>query len=206
MKRLSSLFLGAVMLLTACDNNKSKETNSTTTNQTSTENSTGTTNTTNPTTNTDASNDMTKMMEDMKKMPALSTDQIKAMLPENLMGMKRTSFSANSMMGYGVGEARYKSDDGKQLHVSIYDCVGTAGVAWYSMMYWGMNMEREDENGYEKTTTFNGAKAIEKYQKGSDEYSIMFPASNRLLVSVEGQQTGLDMVKQAAGNLNLKVN
>ena len=207
MKRVSFLFLGAVMLLAACGNNKSKETSSTnTTNgQTSTENGSSTTST-NPGTNTDASNDMAKMMEEMKKMPALSTDQIKAMLPENLMGMKRTSFSANSMMGYGIGEARYKSDDGKQLHVSIYDCVGTAGVAWYSMMYWGMNMEREDENGYEKTTTFNGTKAIEKYQKGSDEYTLTFPASNRLLVSVEGEQTGLDMVKQAAGSLNLKVN
>src|SRR5690242_14877418 len=139
MKHLSSVLVAVVMLLAACGNNKSKETNSTTTSQPSTENSTGTTNT-NPTTNTEGSNDMAKMMEEMKKMPALTTDQIKAMLPENLMGMKRTSFSANSMMGYGVGEARYKSDDGKQLHVSIYDCVGTAGVAWYSMMYWGMNM------------------------------------------------------------------
>ena len=205
MKRLSSLFLGAVMLLAACGNNKSKESNSTTTSQTSTENSNGTTNT-NPTTNTDGSNDMAKMMEEMKKMPALSTDQIKAMLPESLMGMKRTSFSANSMMGYGVGEARYKSDDGKQLHLSIFDCSGVAGAAYYSMMYWGMNMEREDENGYEKTTTFNGAKAIEKYQKGSEQYTLTFPASNRLLVTVEGEQTGLDMVKQAAGSLNLKVN
>jgi hypothetical protein len=204
MTRLSSLLLGAVMLLAACGNNKSKESNSTTTSQTNTENS-GTT-TTNPATNTDASNDMAKAMEEMKKMPALSTDQLKAMLPENLMGMKRSSFSANSMMGYGVAEARYKSDDGKQLHLSIFDCAGVAGSAYYSMMYWGMNMEREDENGYEKTTTFNGAKAIEKYQKGSEEYTLTFPASNRLLVTVEGEQTGLDMVKQAAGSLNLKVN
>ena len=205
MTRLFSLLL-AVVMLAACGSKKSKETSNTTNNgQTNNENSTGTTNT-NPSTNTDGSNDMAKMMEEMKKMPALSTDQIKSMLPETLMGMKRTSFSANSMMGYGVGEARYKADDGKQLHLSIFDCSGVAGAAYYSMMYWGMNMEREDENGYEKTTTFNGTKAIEKYQKGSDQYTLTFPASNRLLVTVEGEQTGLDMVKQAAGSLNLKVN
>lgn len=202
MTRLSILLIATVMLLTACNNNKPKETNSTNTNNQTTTGTTGT----NPSNVNEAANDMTKMMEEMKKMPALSTDQIKALLPETLMGMKRASFSANSMMGYGVGEARYKSDDGKELKLSVYDCVGTAGVAWYSMMYWGMNMEREDENGYEKTTTFNGTKAIEKYEKGSERYTITFPASNRLLVTVEGENTGLDMVKQAAGSLNLKVN
>lgn len=110
-------------------------------------------------------------------------------------------------MGYGIAEAKYKSEDGnKEIKVTIYDCVGTAGVAWYSMMYWGMNMEQEDENGYKKSTTFNGSKAIESYEKNQDQYGLMFPASNRLLVNVEGEKTGLDAVKQAANSLNLKVN
>ena len=201
MKRLFSLLFAALFLLAACSNNKSKD-KSSNTDQTNKE----TANTENTSTNPQTGDDMSKLMEEMKKMPALSTDQIKAMLPETLMGMKRSSFSANSMMGYGVGDAMYKSDDGKQLHVTIYDCVGTAGVAWYSMMYWGMNMEQEDENGYKKTTTFNGAKAIESYEKGQERYGIMFPASNRLLVNVEGDNTGLDAVKQAAQSLNLKTN
>lgn len=199
MKKLIFLLFVSALLLGACNNkpkDKTPENNDATTNTTSTS-----TETSMPT------NDMAKMMEEMKKLPALTTDQLKAMLPESLLDMKRANFSVNSGMGYGIAEARYKSDDGnKQIKVTIYDCVGTAGVAWYSMMYWGMNMEQEDENGYKKSTTFNGSKAIESYEKNQDQYGIMFPASNRLLVNVEGDSTGLDAVKQAANSLNLKVN
>ena len=200
MTRLISLLFAVVILLAACNNKKAKETNSTTTNNETT-NETGTTSN-----NNSSGDDMAKAMEEMKKMPALSTDQIKAIFPETLMGMKRVSYSANSMMGYGIGEARYKSDDGKEIKVSIWDCVGEAGVGFYNLMYWGMNMESEDENGYKKTITYSGAKAIESYEKNQERYGLMFPASNRLLVNVEGDNTGLDMVKQAAGGLNLKVN
>ena len=70
-----------------------------------------------------------------------------------------------------LAQAKYKSDDGKEMRLVVYDCVGEAGVGWYSMMYWGMNMEQEDENGYTKTTTFNGGKAIEKYEKNQDQYT-----------------------------------
>lgn len=201
MKKTTFLLLASLIVLAAC-NNKSKQNTATTNNGTSTTTPTSTSGeTTMPT------NDMAKMMEEMKKLPSLSTDQLKAMLPETLMDMKRSNFSVNSGMGFGVADARYKNDDGsKQFHVMIYDCAGQAGVAYYSMMYWGMNMEQEDENGYKKTTTFNGSKAIESFEKGSNQYGLMFPASNRLLVNIEGENTGLDAVKQAAGSLNLKVN
>jgi hypothetical protein len=195
--------LVAACLLIACNSNKSKD--STTTEETGKEKTS--TETTSDNKSTSAADEMQKRMEELKKLPALSTEQIKAMLPEVLAGMKRSSFSANSMAGYGVGEASYKSDDGeKSMRLSVYDCVGDAGAGFYSLMYWGWNMERQDDNGYEKTTTFNGGKAIEKYEKGSERYTLTFPASNRLLVSVEGEKIGLDALKQAAGSLNLKVN
>lgn len=198
---LSSLF--AACLLTACNSNKSKEPAATDdkskdkpTTEVSTDN-----------TGQNPAEEIQKRLEQMKKMPALSTDQIKAMLPEELAGMKRSSFNAQSMMGYGIGEAKYKSDDGKQLNLMVYDCVGEAGAGLYNMMYWGaMNMESQDENGYKKSVSFNGGKAIETYEKSQDKYSLLFTSGDRLLVNVEGEKTGLDAVKQAAGSLNLKTN
>jgi hypothetical protein len=202
MKHFILSCLLAAFLLSACNSNKSKE--PATTDESGKDKSS--TEVTSDNTGQNTADDIQKKMEEMKKLPALTTDQIKALLPEELGGMKRSSFSANSMMGYGVGEAKYKSDDGKEMRLMVYDCVGEAGVGWYSMMYWGMNMESQDENGYTKTTTFNGGKAIEKYEKNQEQYSLMFPASNRLLINIEGEKTGLDAVKQAAGSLNLKIN
>ena len=50
--------------------------------------------------------DMQKKMEELKKLTPLTTDQLKMMLPEQLMGMKRSSFNANSMMGFASAEAK----------------------------------------------------------------------------------------------------
>ena len=208
MKKLISVLLLSAILMAACNNNKTKDaTNSG--DKKEANNGTGNSSNTEPSTNDilQSKNDMAKLMEEMKKMPALSTDQLKAMLPETMMDMKRSNFSVNSGMGFGVAEGSYKNEVGsKRFRVQIYDCAGAAGTAYYSMMYWGMNMEQEDENGYKKSTTFNGEKAIESYNKNNNEYGLLFPASNRLLVNVEGENTGLDSVKQAAKSLNLKVN
>jgi hypothetical protein len=154
------------------------------------------------------SDDMQKKVEELKKLTPLTTDQLKTMLPEQVMGMKRSSFNANSAMGFASAEARYKNEnDDKEIELSIFDCAGEAGAGVYSLSYWTkMSMQSESDNGYTKTVDFNGGKAVETYEKGSDRYELTYVASDRLLVSVKGEKTGLDAVKQAAQGLDLKVN
>src|SRR5437773_8595397 len=109
------------------------------------------------------SDEMQKKMEELKKLAPLTTDQLKAMLPEEIMGMKRSSFSANSMMGFSAAEATYRdSSSEKQVNLSVFDCAGEAGAGVYSLSYWTkMNMQSETDNGYSKTVDFNGQKAVE---------------------------------------------
>jgi hypothetical protein len=154
-----------------------------------------------------ASDDMQKKMEELKKLTPLTTDQLKTLLPEQLMGLKRTSFNANSMMGFASAEARYKNEnEDKEIELNILDCAGEAGAGVYSLSYWTkMSMQSESDNGYTKTVDFDGNKAVETYEKGSDRYELTYVASDRLLVTVKGDKTGLDAVKQAAQGLNLKV-
>ena len=145
--------------------------------------------------------------EELKKLTPLSTDQLKAMMPEELMGIKKTSFSADSYSGASSSTATYKSDDGKELKLIIYDCAGEAGAGIYAVRYMTMwNIQHEDDHGYQKTVDFNGQKAVENYVKSSDEYSLAFLSNDRFLVTVAGVKTGLDLVKQAANSLTLKIN
>jgi len=145
--------------------------------------------------------------EELKKLTPLSTDQLKAMMPEELMGIKKTSFSADSNSGASSSTATYKSDDGKELKLIIFDCAGEAGAGIYSLRYMTLwNIQHEDDHGYQKTVDFNGQKAVENYVKSNDKYSLGFLYNDRLLVTVEGEKTGLDLVKQAANSLNLKIN
>ena len=149
-----------------------------------------------------------KKMEELKKLTPLTTDQLKAMLPEEIMGMKRSNFSANSMMGYASAEATYKNDnDDKEIELNILDCAGEAGSGIYQLSYWTkMRIQSESDDGYTKTIDLNGDKAVETYEKGSDRYEVTRFISDRLLVSVKGRKTGLDAVKQTSQNLNLKAN
>jgi hypothetical protein len=155
-----------------------------------------------------ASDEMQKKVEELKKLTPLTPDQLKAMLPDEIMGMKRSSFNANSMMGFASAEASYRdSATDKQVNLSIFDCAGEAGAGVYSLSYWTkMSMQSETDNGYTKTVDFNGQKAVENYDKGNDSYELTYVASDRLLVTIKGEKTGLDGVQTAARSLNLKTN
>lgn len=199
MRHLILRCLIAASLLSACNNNK-KPSEVTITSEDGKEKVT-----VDPNMGSKTAEAMTEKIEELKKLTPLSMDELKAMIPEEFMGMKRTNFNANSMMGTGTCSATYKSDDGKQLQVTIFDCAGEAGAGIYSLRYWTMwNFQQEDDNGYQKTIDFNGGKAIEKYSKGNDEYGLTYVANDRLLVTLEGEKIGLDGVKDAAKSLNLK--
>lgn len=145
--------------------------------------------------------------EELKKLTPLSIDQVKALIPNELMGMQRSSFSANSAMGVSVGKGTYKGDGDKELNIEIIDCAGEMGASWYTMRYFSLwNFQQEDDNGYQKTIDFNGGKAIEKYTKSNDRYELTYFGNDRFIVNVDGEKVGLDAIKQVANNLTLKVN
>jgi len=201
MKRVILSLVVAILAIVACKNNKSKT-------MTITSDDGKSKVSVDVNSAAAVSDDMQKKMEELKKLTPLATDQLKTMLPEELMGLKRASFNANSMMGFASAEARYKNEnDDKQIELNILDCAGEAGAGVYSLSYWTkMSMQSESDNGYTKTVDFNGGKAVETYEKGGDRYELTYVASDRLLVTVKGEKTGLDAVKQTAQGLNLKVN
>ncbi len=151
-----------------------------------------------------AANETEKRIEELKKLPLITNDQMKSFFPEEVMGMKRSRFSVNSMTGFATGEAEYKKDDTTRYKVVLYDCAGEAGASFYGMRFLaGWNIEKEDDNGYEKTVSFMGGKAFEQYSKNSNQYTLNFVTADRFWVSLEGENTGLDNLKSFAENLNL---
>ena len=146
--------------------------------------------------------------EALKKLTPLTVDQLKALVPEEFMGMKRTRFNAHSQMGFGMVSADYKTegDNPKELQVQVMDCAGEAGYGYFSMSFLMWSFEEQTDDGYQKTIQFNGEKAIEKYSKSSDQYTLTYPSNDRFLVVLEGRHMSLDEVKQAANNLKPTAN
>jgi len=67
-----------------------------------------------------------------------------------------------------------------------------------------MNFQSESDDEYTKTIEFNGGKAVEHLDKRNNRSTLTYLAGDRLLVTLEGKNTGIDLLKQAAGSLNLK--
>ena len=151
-------------------------------------------------------NDMQKKAEELKKLAPMKLDDLKAMVPEEVMGMKRSSFEANSMMGFANADGEYKKDDTSKIKLTIMDCAGEAGSAFYTMSYWTkMNIQSENEEGYTKTVDFMGGKVVEEHKKNNNTNTLTFTANDRLLVTLHGENIGLDALKDFARKLNLKV-
>lgn len=151
-----------------------------------------------------SSDDSQKRIEELKKLTPVSNDVLKAFFPEEVMGMKRSSFNVTNVTGYAIGTAEYKKDDTTNATVAIYDCAGDAGSAFYGMTYLTkLSIESEDENGYSKTVDFMGTKAIETYSKSNHQYTLNFLTGERFFVTLEGENTELDNIKSFANGLNL---
>lgn len=150
--------------------------------------------------------EMQNKAEELKKLTPLTIDQLKALLPEELEGIKRSSFNASTAMGIAVGEAEYRKDDNTVLKLAIYDCAGETGAAYYSASYWmKMNMQSESDNGYTKTVDLMDGKAVESYDKPGNRYTLVYLGNDRVLVSLEGENISAETLRNVAKGLNMKV-
>ncbi len=200
MKYFLFLSVAGTILFSACNGNKKYSV--------STKNEDGTTTKTEVDVKsmTSASDEMNKKMEELKKLTPLTLDQLKALLPEELNGVKQSNYNSSTMLGYAFTTADYRKDDTSNLQVAIYDCAGEAGSSWYAMMYWSkMNFQQESAKEYTKTIDFMGAKAVENYNKEEHRSSLTYSANDRLLVVLTGENMTPDELKDAAQKLNLKV-
>ncbi len=199
MKRYSYVLAVVFLVAAACNNKKPKDT-VTITSEDGKEQVTY-----DPKQLQQAAADMEKMKEDLGKLTPLSQEQFKALVPEQLMGAARTDLDVSAAMGSSVANAEYKINDSTDVRLSIIDCAGPAGAGIYGMQYLGMmNIQSDDEDEYTKTIDFNGGKAFENCKKTHIECTLTYFTGGRFLVVLEGDNVGIDGLKQAARGLNIK--
>ncbi|WP_424682851.1 Yip1 family protein [Frateuria sp. YIM B11624] len=137
---------------------------------------------------------------------ALSTEQVKAFLPETLLGLTRTSSSAqrNNAMGMQVTEAHaeYGDGNGRNVTLEVTD-MGTAKGLMAMAGAMSPEEERSTDHGYEKTYTADGRLTHEAWddQSKSGEYSVV--VGQRFTVKAQGAAGSIDDLKQAVASVDL---
>jgi hypothetical protein len=199
MKRLPLFLFTTVLFLAACNNNKPKD-SITITSEDGKEKVT-----LDPTQMQNAAEEMEKQKSALEKLTPLSLDQLKALLPETMMGVPRKSYETTNAMGAGLATAKYEINDSVDVKLNIYDCAGSGGAGIYSLQYLGMmNIQQDSDEEYTKSVDFNGGKAYEHCNKINNDCTLTYFAGGRFLVTLEGDHVGADALKQAAKGLDIK--
>ena len=153
--------------------------------------------------------DVTKNMENLKNIQPLTNDELKAVLPETLLGLKRKELSVgdNAMMNLATAEAKYADEENKRIKVDIIDGAGETGSAMVSIMMMGLNVNKEKttEFGFEKSTEINGAKSIVSETKNGEGVTseIQTVLKNRYLVTLNADGFSYEELKMALGEFNI---
>jgi len=142
-----------------------------------------------------------------KKVDPIGIDQLKPFIPESFAGLAKLSSNAEKTgaMGMMVSKAQAKYGDRAQKNVSldISDAGGASGLL--GMAGWmGIQGEREDDNGFERTKNENGRLIHEKGSKrpeGGNEFTIVL--GGRFIVSAKGHGIDLAALKTAVSDLDL---
>jgi hypothetical protein len=127
----------------------------------------------------------------VKKVDPVDFQQLKATLPETLVGLKRTGLTGEKAGAMGMvfsrAEATYESQDAEtRLTVRVVDNAGLAGAAAAAQVAWAtVEVEKETDNGYEKSVTVDGFKGMERYQKDSRSGSVCVLIQGRFVIEVE---------------------
>jgi len=134
--------------------------------------------------------------------------ELKALLPEKAAGIARSQIKGerSAVMGINVSEAdaEYATEEGSSIRIKIMDMGSVSGFVGLATVAWAhMDIDKETETGYEKTTTFSGHKAFEKYDTANNEGELSILVGQRFVVEVEGRAVTMDQMKAAAGQVDL---
>jgi hypothetical protein len=138
-----------------------------------------------------------------KASDAVDFRELKALMPEEAGGMPRTSLDGekSGAMGFTVSsaEARYESQgSNSSVRISIADMGAMSGAAAMATFAWAtLDVDKDGDAGYERTTTIKGYRGYEKFDKQSNSGEIQAMVAGRFVVSVEGNEVPMDALKAA---------
>lgn len=130
---------------------------------------------------------------------------LKELLPADADGMPRKEASSEKTgaMGFKIStaEGRYK-DENSSIEVNIIDAAGTGALM--GMAAWSMiDMDKENEDSYEKTTKYKDNKAFEKYNSKNKDGEMAVIVASRFIVTVKGNNVSMDKIKATLDDIDL---
>lgn len=140
----------------------------------------------------------------VKKKP-VNFRKLKELLPEDTDGYSRSNYEgeSNGMAGFSVSTAKAKySKDDQIIDVELIDA-GGLGAAMMGMAAWSLvEVDKESDNGFERTTTYKGNKAFEKCNRKRCEFSVF--VAKRFVMTLKGRNVEMDELHDLADEIGIR--
>lgn len=139
-------------------------------------------------------------MEADSKKPPVPAAQLQALLPTAIGAYQRTATESNGAGVIGsTAEGTYTAGD-RSFTLRIIDMAALGGIAGIGAAM-GVEQNREDASGYEKTGTVDGHMQTEAWRPGehSGKFGVVL---GRFSVEAEGSAQSVDELKQAVGSID----
>ena len=203
-KFLSILFLFAIFFLSGCGNKDADQ--SSDNQETESEGKSGIKSVDDF---VDNMKEVQKNMEAGQNYEVVDFRELKELLPESIDDLKRTSAEGEKTgaMGFTISKANanYDSEDYSQsINIEITDLSGATGFAGLAAWGWAIaDIDKETENGYERTIRYKGHKAFEKFNSQDQYGSIEALIAGRFMLSVNGNNVPIEMIKSAIDEIDI---
>jgi len=153
--------------------------------------------------------EMQENFEEGKEVETVNFRELKALLPEELDGLNRTSASGEKTNAFGINvskaEGEYKTEDNaSSIRITITDMGSMSGWAGLAAFGWTMaEIDKETEDGYERTIEYKGFKGFEKYNTKRNNGKKEIMVAKRFMVSVEGYEVPMEAIDDAMDEIDL---
>lgn len=141
-----------------------------------------------------------------KQVEPINFRELQELLPEELAGYERTSKGGETTGVAGMtvsrAESKYKKGDAT-VEVDVMD-TGGLGMAMMGVAAWStIVIDKEDENGFERTSTLDGYKCYEKYRKDGSNSELAVIVADRFLVTASQRNGEMDELKSIVKGMDL---
>ncbi len=133
---------------------------------------------------------------------------LKDLLPESIAGLRRKSAegSRTSLVGIASAKAEATYEDGKggRIALEIIDVGSLSGVTAMAFAWVNVEIDKEGEAGYERTTTLGGRKAYERYDAATRTGALDVIVAGRFIVGAKATGVGMKVFREAVAALDLE--
>ena len=135
------------------------------------------------------------------KIQPLTLDQLKGLLPEKVGAYTRDSVETTALGGVGSsGEATYRAGE-RSFTLTITDMSTVGALAGLAGAF-GVEQNREDAQGYERTGRVDGAMQTEAWNRDTQSGTFGRMVAERFMVQAQGSAASIDELKQAVASVD----